>query len=73
MPDNVFDLIVAVVICSFICNGNVAYEILGRTKCQNSEEKKRTRVKGSLCFEWKNMKYFRNFGVIQLRKMDKNE
>jgi hypothetical protein len=69
----VFDLIVAVVICLFICNGNVAHEILRRTKCQNSEEKKRTGVKGSLCFEWKNMKYIRNFGVVQLRKIDKDE
>ena len=73
MSDNVFDLSVTVANCLVICNGNVTHEILRRTKCQTSEEKKRNGVKGSLCFEWKNMKYFRKCGVVQLRKIGKNK
>jgi hypothetical protein len=73
MSDHVVDLIVALVICLFICNGNITHEILRRTKCQNREEKKRSGIKGSLCFERKNMKYFHNFVCVQLRKIDNDK
>jgi hypothetical protein len=56
-----------------ICNGNTTPEILKRTKCQGNEERKGNGVEENLCFEWKNIKYFLSFGVVQLRKIDKNK